>query len=648
MKIEHILALLFLAIIFLSTSPTTEYLVIGDAWYHYRIAKLTMEVGYRPGFDTLSNSGEKIAYPPFFHYFLATLSRISGLDVFFISQIYPRFMALFIILIVFLIAREFFNEKISLLAALFQAMIPTFMLQTSYGWGDHDALSLLLLYSSCFLFIKIIKGKKDGGSVYAFLGGILFGTFALTWIGFPVFLVLVWGFIVILSLLDSILKMINKDLLYKISLFIFVGLVLASVWYSNGEILPLFEASILVLIFATFSYLLGNFKLAPFLLLAIFVISLFGLSSFKSSLVETGLAYIGLKEKSPLLEYVAELKKPNLKILENSYGVTILIPILGILVFTYRKIRGIKIEDMFFIMWFISYLVPATSATRFIIYFSIFVSSLSAFLVLEFSNFIGKFINKDLFLPIAAVILILTFINTTQLSSTMYNFPPVWITNDRYEAFVWLKNSSNSSDVIMNWWDYSPWINAIAERKTVVNNQPPGRFEDHAIFFGTDNWSKAQEILIKYNVSYVTVDIDTLPKVYIFEMILNESIPFYVGETDSTSRSLLYANLDAGLATFLDVSSGIAWNDYGYKGKVYYREIGYFDSSENKIEYISIDTKDLSSTDDFLVAYSNLFVRIPKETKNRVFFQLMYLNSNISYLKLIYENQHLRIYKVII
>jgi hypothetical protein len=263
----------------------------------------------------------------------------------------------------------------------------------------------------------------------------------------------------------------------------------------------------------------------------------------------------------------------------------------------------------------------------------------------EISKFVNGFLKRDVSLPLAGAVLILFLLNSTSLFNIMYKLP-LWISDDRYDAFLWLKNNSNSNDVVMNWWDYSPWINAISERKTVVNNQPPGRFEDHITFLGTDDWGKAHEILVKYNVSYVAVDVDTLSKVHIFEKIMNESIPYYLGETGK-SNSLVYANLSIGLATFLDISSGVAWDDYGYGSRVYYKDIGYFDAKEQKIKYLKIDVGNLSSTDDFLVAYSNFFIRIPKETKNMVFFQLMYMNSSIPYLDLVYENQHLRFYKVV-
>jgi asparagine N-glycosylation enzyme membrane subunit Stt3 len=645
MKIEHILALLFLIIVILSTSPTTKYLSTGDAWYHYRIAKYTLELGYRPSSDPLANSGETIVYPPFFHYFLAALSKISGLDVFFVSQIYPRLMALLIIAVVFLISREFFDERTSMVVALLQAMVPAFILQTSYGWGDHDALSLFLIYSSSLLFIKVIKNTGKKGLEYAILGGLLLGILALTWVGFPIFLILVWIFIAVLALLNSFFKFISKDLLLRISLFIFIGLGMAASWYNPGEILPLFEISIGVMVFATFSYFLRDVKIAPFLLFVALLVSSFFLYNFSNPLIETGLVYIGIKERGPLLAEIAELKKPTWGMLDNSYGIPVLIPILGILLLVYRKYKEIKVEFLFLLVWFASYLFIATTAARFIIYSSIFVSSLTAFLIMEISNHISKYFKRDLFIPVTAALLILVLMSSSNLFSILYNLQ-FWITDDRYVAFAWLRNNSNSNDVVMNWWDYSPWVNAIAERKTVVNNQPPGRFEDHEIFFGTDDWNRAREILSKYNVSYVTVDVDMLSKVYSFDKIGNGSMPYYLGMTYQ-SKSLVYANLSIGLATFLDTSSGIAWDDYGNGNRVYYKEISYFDSKENKLKYLRIDTKNLSSTDDFLVAYSNYFIRIPKETKSMVFFQLMYMNSSIPYLGQVYENQHMRFYKVV-
>jgi hypothetical protein len=189
-------------------------------------------------------------------------------------------------------------------------------------------------------------------------------------------------------------------------------------------------------------------------------------------------------------------------------------------------------------------------------------------------------------------------------------------------------------------------VNGIAERKTVVNNQPPGRFDDAMIFFGTKDWEEARELLNKYNVSYVIVSRGYLVRIRSAEKFLNETIDFQM--TKPSSQGALYLiRFSSKFKTYFDPISRVAWDEeYGSGRKTYYREVGVFNEELSRTQYFTANVPGAEFNDDYIFIFSDAAIRIPKETKDRGFFNLMYTNSTIPFLKLVKETSEVRIYKV--
>ena len=479
--------------------------------------------------------------------------------------------------------------------------------------------------------------------LYYILAGVSIGLFALTWLGFTLLVVILSSFMILLSLLNSRMKMIDKDMIIGFVVTSIVFSVIASPWY-GADILPI---SSIALFSAAFSYValrLGNStKSLPMLVLLLVVCSALPLLFFRSELTDTGLVYIGLKDRGVYLDQVAELKTPNFNQFSQLYGIQVLLFIAGLWFFL-TSIKAFKRENLFFLLTLALLMFLASTAIRFIGYFGIFVSVLSAYFIVKISDIISKSVKKDVFIPV----MVLSAILFTQQLMPLLPTLTFSVSDDWHNGLQWLKNNSNPDSVVMSWWDYSQWVNGVAERKTVVNNQPPGRFDDQMIFFGTNDSNKAREMLKKYNVSYVIVSRGYLVRMPTSGKFLNETIEF---NTASPSRigSLFSARFGTGFKTFYDSSLNVAWDEYPDGKKVYYAEIGMFNQEQGtyRNQYVKASITGVEFNEDYLFMFSDLFIRIPAQTKNRVFFNLMYTNSTMPYLELVKDAGEVRIYEVV-
>ena len=162
--------------------------------------------------------------PDFFSYTMAAIIWLLGLgrpgqhfvDV--IAVYIPPLMAAITVIIVYFIGRELINKWVGLLAALMLAIMPGEYLNRSLlGYTDQhvaevmwSALVMLLL----MLAIRQAEGKdlktiEEKGwktvimpAVTAVLCGIALGLFALTWVGAPVFVLIIFIYLLVQIIVD--------------------------------------------------------------------------------------------------------------------------------------------------------------------------------------------------------------------------------------------------------------------------------------------------------------------------------------------------------------------------------------------------------------------------------------------------------------
>jgi len=646
MKIELLAAIFLVIAVGALTTPTVPYLRDFDPWYHYRLAEYTFEQGTMPSFDPLSNMGENIVYPPLLHYLLAIPAHLPGLNVMLVSQIYPLLAAALALIFVFLFTREVFDERTAMLAVILLAVLPIFKGTTGFGYSDHDPLDYLFISSTFFFFVKALKTPTAPFSsplsviehkeklVYYVLAGVSVGLFALTWGGFVLLVVILSAFMLAISLFNPYLKLLEKEVTIGFLVLSIVFAVIASLWYGFG-LMPFLGMMLFSAIFSYVALRLENNRNAFLILLAIVLLcSLPLLVLSKSSIVDAELAYM-LKEKGVYLGDVTELQTPTLTNISQHYGLQLLLFLAGLILFL-TSLKKFNRATLFFLVSFALLALLASTAIRFLQYAGIFVSIFSAYLLNRLSDVASSSVKKDVFIPVMILSAALFYIYLPQIVHHS-------VSDDWYTSMQWLKNNSDQDAVVMSWWDYSQWVNGIAERKTVVNNQPPGRFDDQMIFFGTNDLDKARAILEKYDVSYVVVSRGYLARIGSSEKFLNETIEFNMA-SPSSAGGIYSAKFGTGFKTYYDPTRNVAWDEYPDGRKVYYKEFGAF---TDKNLYFTSAPSGVELNDNYLFMFADLFIRMPMQTKNRVFFNLMYTNSTIPYLELVKDAGEVRVYKVV-
>ncbi|MCX6776435.1 MAG: glycosyltransferase family 39 protein, partial [Candidatus Micrarchaeota archaeon] len=414
MKIELLAAIFLVIAVGALTTPTVPYIRDFDPWYHYRLAEYTFEQGTRPSFDPLSNMGENILYPPLLHYLLALPAHLPGLNVMLVSQIYPLLAAVLALIFVFLFTREVFDERTAMLAVMLLAVLPIFKGTTDFGYCDHDPLDYLFVSSTFFFFVKAIKKPAASSSsplsdqrfmenkeklAYYALAGISTGLFALTWAGFPLVVVILSAFMLVISLFNPYLRLLEKDVTIGFLVLSTVFAVIASLWYGFG-VMPFLGMMLFSALFSYVALRLENNRNAFVILLAIVLLcSLPLLILSNSSIVDAGLAYMGLREKGIYLENVAELQTPTLTNISQHYGLQLLPFLVGLILFL-TSLKKFNRATLLFLVSFALLALLASTAIRFLQYAGIFVSIFSAYLLNRLSDIASSSVKKDVFIPV--------------------------------------------------------------------------------------------------------------------------------------------------------------------------------------------------------------------------------------------------------
>lgn len=105
------------------------------------------------------------------------------------------------------------------------------------------------------------------------------------------------------------------------------------------------------------------------------------------------------------------------------------------------------------------------------------------------------------------------------------------------KGLLWINSSTPENATILCWWDYGHMIKAVGERNVIVRNpskeilnsiadptginefDPNQKIQDVAFAFTTDNQSKTQQIMEKYNASYVMIrNDDTVKSTWFFKI----------------------------------------------------------------------------------------------------------------------------------
>lgn len=183
-----------------------KYLIELDSYFFYRLAKTIVETGTLPEIDIMRYAPIGYQTAPYKFFALTMAKFYELLHLFFpnLTQIewhiyYPPVITAISLIFFFLFLREIFDSKVALISTAFLAVIPAYIQRTSAGFADHEAIAILWMFLSLWLFI--VMWKSDNLKLIlplAVASGIFAGFMVMTWGGFR-FLTLTIGIFFVLA-----------------------------------------------------------------------------------------------------------------------------------------------------------------------------------------------------------------------------------------------------------------------------------------------------------------------------------------------------------------------------------------------------------------------------------------------------------------
>jgi len=174
-------------------------------------------------------------------------------------------------------------------------------------------------------------------------------------------------------------------------------------------------------------------------------------------------------------------------------------------------------------------IISMRGAIRLLYIITPFVIIISAFLPVLISNYAKHTkdnLIKGAFTIALIIILILSTITLVQYSAgTVYsakNMVPSQYNQQWQKAMSWARNSTDSNDIFVHWWDYGYWVQTIGQRPTVTDGGHFIGYWDHLIgryVLTTPNEETALSFMKTHNVSYFLIDSSDIGKYSAFSSI---------------------------------------------------------------------------------------------------------------------------------
>ena len=506
-----------------------------DPFYHMRRAVSFAEnFPHIWNFDTYINFpyGEVVGWPPLYDWVIALISNIFGLGhpsrhlIETIGVYFPVFIGSLSVIVIYFLSKEIFSNgdktnddtimtnddtimtnddtiidntgsgfnktgwKIGIISGLLLAIIPAFTQVSFLGFVDHHVAEVLLSSTMYLFFLKALKTDNARKRfVFLFVAGFILILAVLTWSGTPIFIGIIFVYILVQSIIDKSYK----------RPFAIIGVILA----------------------------LG--------------IGLYFVFPATYQNLESGIGFL-LKERT-VLQQVKETQplfftfegRFTLEPAWYAFNAALYIAIVSIILIIVRILRhslALTRARVMFLVWTLIVLILNLYQTRFIYLFAVNVVILCAYLISELIDYRSAYIKV-----IGIIMLIAILIPSIQTDNTMVQYP-LMLSGDWFTSLEWLKdntpypisNGGNSGGNsgggngsyyegingipskdhmpeygIMSWWDYGNYILYLSERPVVANNFQLGA-EDSANFLASENESDANQIMDKRKAKYVIVD----------------------------------------------------------------------------------------------------------------------------------------------
>ncbi|MBL7165108.1 MAG: oligosaccharyl transferase, archaeosortase A system-associated [Dehalococcoidales bacterium] len=212
----------------------------ADAHYHMRLVDSLVR-----NFPTYITFDPYLYYPygstwpymPFFDWLIAGSALLVGLGsptlhtIEAVGAYLPAILGALTVIPVYFIGRELFGRRAGLLAAALIAILPgEFMGRSVLGATDHHAAEVLFSTVAMMFFIMALKSARHKRLsltdlrnlnwagirrplTFSLLAGVFLGVYLLTWIGGPLFIFIIFAYLVVQTIIDHLRGSATDDLL---------------------------------------------------------------------------------------------------------------------------------------------------------------------------------------------------------------------------------------------------------------------------------------------------------------------------------------------------------------------------------------------------------------------------------------------------
>jgi oligosaccharyl transferase (archaeosortase A-associated) len=331
----------------------------------------------------------------------------------------PPVVAALAVIVVFFIGKELFGKWGGILSAVILAILPgEFLSRSKLGFTDYHCFEVLLTSLFILFIILALKAAKNNELkfgdllkrnwaairkpvIYSLVAGLVFITYALTWQGAPLFLFIVFAFLVVQYVIDHIRKQ-NTDYLTIVSAIMFmfaliwlllckfnniviaslavaliscIGMGILSRFMAARKLKPaLFPASLLVLAGAGFGIFYLLFNSVAKVMLESFV--LFNPSGTQLTTIEM----------QPL---ISSTYGNPFTVVWNNYNTTFFLAFAAMAILIYVVIKKGSFDKTLLLVWSVIILIANLAQRRFGYYYGVNVALLTgyiAWLVIDFTR----------------------------------------------------------------------------------------------------------------------------------------------------------------------------------------------------------------------------------------------------------------------
>ncbi|ALV63874.1 oligosaccharyl transferase [Thermococcus sp. 2319x1] len=412
-------------------------------------------------------------YVPLYVY--KTLS-IFGVSLYNAFRITPVIFGLLTVLFFFMAVLNFYGRKEAIFSALFLSLSYGHIHRSmaNYYRGDNYILFLF----SVLLFLLSVSLKNRGKLTYylSFLGiGIILGISAFFWWGYPILFIFTVG--IALSWGVALFLWEEERIFMPLALLstTLIGALIAKIlsgphWnpmYSSFPIIfvkYLFLPSLFILsVFLILSKVRIEFKYRLFVLvIGGFLFGFLSLTIFREQIASLFKAF-GYFSGNRIYGTIMELQRPKVSDLWRAFSISILfVP------FYLLQLRRRRVINLLSLGWILPSVYLLVNAVRFVFLASLGVAFMSGLGFSYLLKIIDEKCSKRQVISIFLIFLVFASVGYFSFAS-LYNTKP-FMSKNWERALIYLKEHSNSSDVVLTWWDYGGFVQYYAERPTVADS----------------------------------------------------------------------------------------------------------------------------------------------------------------------------------